>query len=1160
MHGGASDSKGDAPAVPGGSTARDSATGTIADDVPPSATPPPAQTSSEDSPRLGDHENVVFPDRYDIKDEIARGGIGRILRAHDLRLDREVALKELHRNDPAIVDRFLREIRITAQLQHPNIIPLHEAGRWPNGQPFYAMKLVDGKTFGRALSEAESLVGRLLLLPVLVDVAEALAYAHGQGIMHRDLKPANVLVGPFGETVVIDWGLAKHVDELDQQLEIFDARTSSYETTLGVVIGTPAYMPPEQANGRPVDRRADVYAIGAMLYHLVAGRSPYAEDSGDEVLARVRDAAPVSLSRLVPDAPRDLVAIAQKSMARDPDARYPTAREMAEELRRYIAGGLVGAYRYGFLELLLRFYERWRGIVLTIVVALTAGLAFALYSLEKIAEERDTATRNAAFAQGAQLRAEQNVDKLLVEQARAFLDRDPTASIQQLAEVVSRVKDSKTSSIDGSGATPRAIPQDTATIAAWAEERGVAERTLEGHNASATTVAYSPDGSLIATGGDDKTAVLWNTSTWTPLELAGHGDRVTRVLFSPDGKVIASACYDRTVRLYDRSGKALRELGGHGAGVKGIAFSANSAKLCSIDTAGEVRIWNVESGAFTSHKGPADRDVYCAFSPNGEYVLSGSHAGAIDLWNLGTGVVRHLSGHKGSVRSAVFSPDGASIASTGDDGRIRLWSLPAATSKIIGDDGATLQIVAFSPDGKRLAAAGMSGRVRLFDLAANTSRIVSEHAERVVALAFSPNGFYLASSGWDKVVRVHDLRTEARTVLRGHGDVVVALAFSPDGGHLASASWDKTVRVWSAHDTHERRVLLGHTVGVHTVAFSPDGKLLASGGHDNAVRLWQPDSGTSRVLLGHTDHVYRVVFSPDGNWVASSSDDQTVHLWSTKDDRVRVLAGHKDDVEELAFSPDGSRLASASEDHTVRLWPMSGGPPAVLEHDHEVTGVAFDRTGNVLASSSRDHTVRLWDGHTGAPGKVLRGHTDDVRTVAFSPDGARLASASDDDTVIVWNADGTESKRLSPLKGARRLAFSPNGLQIAVAGAPPNLWLCSVERAACDKLDGHDAIVHDLLFVDDGTLASASGDGTVQIWDLASHERRVLEGHAAPVFGLAVSPDGHTLASASGDASVRLWAVVRPPKPEDLRDFLAGLAHDYKAPWFNSERVAAPAP
>ena len=235
----------------------------------------------------------------------------------------------------------------------------------------------------------------------------------------------------------------------------------------------------------------------------------------------------------------------------------------------------------------------------------------------------------------------------------------------------------------------------------------------------------------------------------------------------------------------------------------------------------------------------------------------------------------------------------------------------------------------------------------------------------------------------------------------------------------------------------------------------------------------------------------------------------------------------------------------------MRLWPLAGGPPSVLEHDHDVTAVAFDRSGQVLATASRDHTVRLWDGHSGAAQKVLRGHKDAVWAVEFSPAGRLLASASGDDSVIVWNADGTEHARLPNLTGARLVAFSPDGKRVAVGGAAPRLWLCNIVDRNCEELRGHSAVVHDLAFLPSeggDLLATASGDGTVQIWDLESRERRVLEGHAAPVFGLAVSPDGHTLASASGDANVRLWSVVRPPSHADLRSFLAGLSHTYYAP------------
>lgn len=1107
---------------------------------PPEATPldGPGATLPESSRSVGPapmsecpmEERVVAPERYRMGPEIARGGIGRIVRARDTQLERSVALKELVRDDPIALARFQREIRITAELQHPNIIPLHDAGKWPSGQPFYAMKLVEGETLATALRARETLTSRLSLVPVLLDVAEALAYAHSQGVVHRDLKPSNVLVGPFGETVVIDWGLAKHVEDRDEDGRIEARSVSSPDQTGdGAVIGTPAYMPPEQARGEEVDFRADVYAIGAMLYHLIAGKSPYGGHDDRAVLSKVKEIPPAPLLQVATGAPKDLAAIASKAMAREPGARYPTARELAEELRRYTNGGLVGAYRYGVLDLSARFFERQRALVVTVLIALAALTGVAATGVKRITAERDRARQSAGSEARAHSDAEQRVDQLLVEKARALLDRDPTESVAWLKK-------------------PRTTPPGAATIAAWAEERGVAERVLRGHQGPVTTVAFSADGQHIATGGDDKKVVLWDQRTGHASELTEHTDRVTKVAFSPDGHVLASASYDATIRLHDDAGAFLGTLSGPSAPVKTLAFSPTGTSLCSVSTDGDVREWNTAAGTSRSHTSPVDRDPFCVFSPDGAWILSGSHGGALRLWNATTGVLRELRLHEGRVGCAAFSPDGTTIASGGDDGTLRLTGVIDGASVVLGREQSAVHAIAFSPDGRFLASAGLSGRVRLWTLSEKVAEIVAEHSERVAALAFSSDGRFLGSTGWDRVVRVYDLTTRSGTSLRGHGDVVVGLAFSPDGSHLASASWDKTVRVWSAH-RGGRRVLHGHSIGVKSVAFSHDGRLVASGGHDDTVRIFDLATGRAIVKTGHTDHVYRVLFSPDARWVASSSDDRTIRLWSVNGDSVRVLSGHKDDVEELAFSPDGSRLASGSEDGTARLWSLDGGPSVVLEHDHDVTAVTFDPTGQTLATASRDHQVRLWDGRTGALRRVLRGHGDEVWGVAFSPDGRKLASASSDDSVILWSGDGERVLRLESLPGARRVVFSPDGNRLAVAGAAPRLFICDLTRAECSELHGHTAVVHDLSFLPDGrTLATAGGDATVDIWDLETHERRVLEGHAAPVFGIAVSPDGKWLASASGDGDVRIWPVERPPTPGALRAFLDGLSHEELTP------------
>ena len=325
----------------------------------------------------------VSPALYRVEGEFARGGMGRILLARDHRLGRTVALKELHEDaGPGAARRFVREALVTARLQHPAIVPVYEAGRWPGGRPFYAMKLVEGRSLDGLLRDGGCLAARLGLLPHLIAVAEAVAYAHGQRVVHRDLKPANVLVGPFGETVVVDWGLARELGaegtvERENDRAAGSGTEGADETVTGTVLGTPHYMPPEQARGLPVDERADVYALGAMLYFLLAGAAPHAGRSAEEALAAAAEGRVEPLERREPEAPADLVAIVRKAMAPATGDRYPSARELAADLRRFQTGQLVSAHHYSTRELLRRFVTRHRA-ALAVASFLSAALVLAV--------------------------------------------------------------------------------------------------------------------------------------------------------------------------------------------------------------------------------------------------------------------------------------------------------------------------------------------------------------------------------------------------------------------------------------------------------------------------------------------------------------------------------------------------------------------------------------------------------------------------------------------------------------------------------------------------------------------------------------------------------------------------------------------------------------
>jgi tetratricopeptide (TPR) repeat protein len=327
---------------------------------------------------------VVSPEAYRVQGEVGRGGMGRVVSATDRRLGRPVAIKELHRDVAGGATRFVREALVTARLQHPSIVPVYEAGRWPDGVPFYAMKMVSGQSLSLLIRARHTLSARLALLPHVIAVAEAIAYAHSQRIIHRDLKPANVLVGPFGETVVVDWGLAKDLSRPSDEPATPASKdppavagASADSTVVGTVLGTPHFMPPEQARGEAVDERADVYALGAILYYLLRGEPPHSGKTANEALAAVVSGAPEPIETYVPDAPQELCAIVRKAMSQVREERYPTAAELAADLRRFETGQLVTVHAYSTRELLARWVRRNRTAVI-VAAALGLGLATSL--------------------------------------------------------------------------------------------------------------------------------------------------------------------------------------------------------------------------------------------------------------------------------------------------------------------------------------------------------------------------------------------------------------------------------------------------------------------------------------------------------------------------------------------------------------------------------------------------------------------------------------------------------------------------------------------------------------------------------------------------------------------------------------------------------------
>jgi len=415
-------------------------------------------TGDEDEP-ITASELELGAERYEVRREIARGGMGRILEAWDRRHDRRVALKVRLRSSVEIEARFAREVLLTARLQHPSIVALYDTGSLRSGEPFFVMKLIEGRSLAEVTRDAETLPQRLALLPHLVAITEALAYAHDQRIIHRDLKPANVLIGTFGETVVIDWGLAKDLGAPEEPPEpTVELDSPEVITIQGHALGTPHYMPPEQARGEAVDERSDVYSLGALLYHVLAGAPPYAVSSrrtSREVLAALLAGPPLPLSHQA--LPADLITIVDKAMARDPAARYASARDMASDLQRFAQGRLVGAHSYSRATLVRRWASRHKALLAMLAMLVTGIGTTAGLSIRRIQRERDRADveRRAAEEGNRTARAHSEAAEALVEYAVGDL-RDQVAAlgrIDVMASVGTEVEKyyDALASLDGAG-------------------------------------------------------------------------------------------------------------------------------------------------------------------------------------------------------------------------------------------------------------------------------------------------------------------------------------------------------------------------------------------------------------------------------------------------------------------------------------------------------------------------------------------------------------------------------------------------------------------------------------------------------------------------------------------------------------------------------------
>ncbi|MFN0055579.1 MAG: protein kinase domain-containing protein [Planctomycetales bacterium] len=1105
---------------------------------------------------------------YELLEEIARGGMGVVYKARQVNLNRIVALKMILAGQLANdseVKRFHAEAEAAARLDHPGIVPIYEIGQH-DGQHYFSMAFIEGTSLAKKVSDGP--LPARDAAELLRKVTLAVQFAHDKGIVHRDLKPANVLLDAAGLPRVTDFGLAKQMHG-DSEL-----------TGTGQVLGTPSYMPPEQAAGH-LDRigpASDVYSLGAILYCLLTGRPPFQAAGPMDTLLQVLEHDPVAPTQLNPRIPPDLETICLKCLEKSPHQRYATAGELAQELDRFLRGEPILARPISRLERGWRWCKRQplvAGLVAAVALSLVAGIVvsgfFAVEAgrraqLETDARKAEQAQREEALQQREQAEKERAVavaERDEKEIARAEAERAQQAREQAL-QIAKDEQDQKTLAL---------VAAQRERIAADAA-RKQAEELLYFNRIGLAFQYWLADNLPQSRRMLDLCPAEQRGWEWRYLDrlhqgelavLQGNGQFTTGLTFSHDGTRLAAFARtgDAGLRVWDvpgRKGLAEVNLTRQQRSFCAGAMSDDGRTLALSDRAGGITLWDAETGLWQRELAKLTRGAAgLALSPDGKYLAAALVDGRngerllaftepalneeLIVWEVESGA--EVFRPKGFGVAAMFSPDGSRLLTFKVNKGLRLTPSTPETTVALFDTSSWTQI-----------AEGQLGTARCFCFSADSQRFALGGRDRRRNANF---------------VRVHASATGEELAALAPNRIVGDVALSASGTSVAvvESLGSAKIDIWDVKQQQLVRTLHGHTGSLNAIAWSSRGEL-ASSSWDFTVRLWDPASSplVARSPGLPVGHIEQAQFSPGTKWLAFAQPNsvnvftgpiKTITLVDPLGiNRKQVLPGHDQGTLKLAYSDDGSRLASGGRKGDVKIWDLAAGKElrAYRGHDGQIVALALSPDGlrGVSAHEPPEVTqqrigqapfnaipvaVKVWDATTGQEQRTLEGHPGGVYQLAFSPDG-RLVATAGHPVVKIWNVEtGTPIRDLeaSDLVGGAgdKLTFTPDGRFLATAGSGTvQVWDVATGRAVVNFRGHGSGRIDGLAFSADTRRLATASEREVKLWDVASGQEILTlplaepgTPESAPVAALSWSADGQRLHAALRDGSFLAWSASR---------------------------------